>query len=57
MHTYAYLSVCMSVYASRSGVERGQREHKGSFRGYPKIHMFLVEDRGSFRGYPLNYPP
>ena len=40
-----------------SGVNRGQREHKGSFRGYPKIRMFLVEDRGSFRGYPLNYPP
>ena len=43
--------------AYASGVNRGQREHKGSFMGYPKIHMFLVEDRGSFRGYPSNYPP
>ena len=40
-----------------SGVSRGQREQKRSFRGYPKAKCVLVEYRGSFRGYPSNYHP
>ena len=35
-------------------MKRGQREHKGSFRGCPKIRVFSSEHGGGFRGYPLS---
>ena len=44
-----------------SGVSRGQREHKGSFRGYPKqgggAVFSSLSSLESGQSSPLSYPP
>ena len=65
MYVYVYIYICIYIYIYiyilESRVSRGQREHKGSFRGYPKRGGGAVFSRllslASGESAPLNYPP